>query len=182
MMNLSTVHMYMYSCSCLTDITMVDSLAAELHVGNFPLSVDYFKNLDTYTCMKHPTQIVEYTVYVFIHSSLLVTCTLLHVHYTFTVAKYTFPHVWKPHMKCMLWNSRSGYMYCCCVFFSVWMAQDSSRLHYEPSELKVFENIECEWPVFLALLLIDSKIKGDQAYVRHTHTYTHTSSSLPLSV
>ena len=55
--------------------------------------------------------------------------------------------------------------------FSVGITQDSSRLHYDPAELKVFENIECEWPVFLALLLIDSKIKGDQAYVSHAFSF-----------
>ncbi len=39
--------------------------------------------------------------------------------------------------------------------------QDSSRLHYEPAELKVFENIECEWPLFLLLLLLGALIEGD---------------------
>ena len=31
--------------------------------------------------------------------------------------------------------------------------EDHSRLHYEPSELKVFEHIECEWPLFFTYLL-----------------------------
>ncbi len=44
--------------------------------------------------------------------------------------------------------------------------QDSSRQHYEPAELKVFENIECEWPLFLILLLLDSLISGDQNKAR----------------
>ena len=40
------------------------------------------------------------------------------------------------------------------------MHQDSSRLHYEPAELKVFENIECEWPLFFILLMLDALIEG----------------------
>ena len=40
--------------------------------------------------------------------------------------------------------------------------QDSSRLHYEPAELKVFENIECEWPLFLLFLLLDALIEGNK--------------------
>nr|XP_027199784.1 probable phosphorylase b kinase regulatory subunit alpha [Dermatophagoides pteronyssinus] len=33
--------------------------------------------------------------------------------------------------------------------------EDPSRLYYEPSELKAFENIECEWPLFFCYLIID---------------------------
>jgi phosphorylase kinase alpha/beta subunit len=33
--------------------------------------------------------------------------------------------------------------------------EDPNRLHYEPWELKVFENIECEWPLFWCYLIID---------------------------
>ncbi|XP_036379065.1 phosphorylase b kinase regulatory subunit alpha, skeletal muscle isoform-like [Megalops cyprinoides] len=33
--------------------------------------------------------------------------------------------------------------------------EDPSRLYYESSELKLFENIECEWPVFWAYLILD---------------------------
>jgi phosphorylase kinase alpha/beta subunit len=33
--------------------------------------------------------------------------------------------------------------------------EDPSRLHYEPWELKVFENIECEWPLFWCYLVLD---------------------------
>ncbi len=39
--------------------------------------------------------------------------------------------------------------------------EDHSRLHYEPSELKVFEHIECEWPLFFAYLLLDAHYRGD---------------------
>ena len=41
------------------------------------------------------------------------------------------------------------------------LMQDSSRLHYEPAELKVFENIECEWPLFFILLQLDALIEGN---------------------
>ncbi|WP_353932685.1 glycoside hydrolase family 15 protein [Okeanomitos corallinicola TIOX110] len=33
--------------------------------------------------------------------------------------------------------------------------EDSHRLHYEPWELKQFENIECEWPLFFTYLILD---------------------------
>lgn len=33
--------------------------------------------------------------------------------------------------------------------------EDPRRLHYEPYELKVFENIECEWPLFWCYLVLD---------------------------
>ena len=51
------------------------------------------------------------------------------------------------------------------MFFSV---QDSSRLHYEPAELKIFENIECEWPLFLTFLLIDAIIQHNRDDVSHS--------------
>ena len=36
----------------------------------------------------------------------------------------------------------------------------TSRLHYEPSELKIFEHIECEWPLFFTYLLLDAQYRG----------------------
>jgi phosphorylase kinase alpha/beta subunit len=39
--------------------------------------------------------------------------------------------------------------------------EDHSRLHYEPNELKVFEHIECEWPLFFTYLLLDAQFRGD---------------------
>ena len=33
--------------------------------------------------------------------------------------------------------------------------EDPRRLHYEPWELKVFENIECQWPLFWCFLVLD---------------------------
>jgi phosphorylase kinase alpha/beta subunit len=43
--------------------------------------------------------------------------------------------------------------------------EDSHRLHYEPWELKQFENIECEWPLFFTYLLLDGLFRGDQEQI-----------------
>jgi len=40
--------------------------------------------------------------------------------------------------------------------------EDESRLHYEPSELRKFENIESQWPLFFTYLLLDAIMRGDQ--------------------
>ncbi|RVE74315.1 hypothetical protein OJAV_G00020960 [Oryzias javanicus] len=40
--------------------------------------------------------------------------------------------------------------------------EDPTRLHYDPAELKLFENIECEWPVFWNYLILDGIFFGDQ--------------------
>ncbi|HEY9646504.1 MAG TPA: glycoside hydrolase family 15 protein, partial [Chroococcidiopsis sp.] len=40
--------------------------------------------------------------------------------------------------------------------------EDSSRLHYEPWELKAFEHIECEWPLFFTYLWLDAQFRGDR--------------------
>ncbi|XP_018605581.2 phosphorylase b kinase regulatory subunit alpha, liver isoform isoform X3 [Scleropages formosus] len=44
--------------------------------------------------------------------------------------------------------------------------EDPSRLHYDPAELKLFENIECEWPVFWSFLVLDGIFSGDQEQVQ----------------
>ncbi|KAM3877411.1 LOW QUALITY PROTEIN: phosphorylase b kinase regulatory subunit alpha, liver isoform [Diretmus argenteus] len=44
--------------------------------------------------------------------------------------------------------------------------EDPSRLHYDPAELKLFENIECEWPVFWTYLILDGIFTGDQEQVQ----------------
>ncbi len=41
--------------------------------------------------------------------------------------------------------------------------EDTSRLHYEPTELKQFEHIESEWPLFFTYLMLDGLCRGDQA-------------------
>uniref|UniRef100_A0A3Q1EHP6 Phosphorylase b kinase regulatory subunit n=1 Tax=Acanthochromis polyacanthus TaxID=80966 RepID=A0A3Q1EHP6_9TELE len=44
--------------------------------------------------------------------------------------------------------------------------EDPSRLHYDPAELKLFENIECEWPVFWTYLILDGIFAGDHVQVQ----------------
>lgn len=39
--------------------------------------------------------------------------------------------------------------------------EDTSRLHYEPHELNVFEHIECEWPLFFTYLILDGLFRDD---------------------
>jgi phosphorylase kinase alpha/beta subunit len=41
------------------------------------------------------------------------------------------------------------------------LLEDSSRLHYEPSELREFEHIECEWPLFFSYLYLDALVRQD---------------------
>jgi phosphorylase kinase alpha/beta subunit len=43
--------------------------------------------------------------------------------------------------------------------------EDAGRLHYEPWELKQFEHIECEWPLFFVYLMLDAIFRGDEAAV-----------------
>ncbi|XWK87310.1 MAG: glycoside hydrolase family 15 protein [Phormidium sp.] len=40
--------------------------------------------------------------------------------------------------------------------------EDHTRLHYEPWELKQFENIECEWPLFFTYLFLDGLFRRDK--------------------
>lgn len=49
--------------------------------------------------------------------------------------------------------------------------QDPSRLHYDPAELKLFENIECEWPVFWTYLILDGIFAEDQVQVLKANPY-----------
>ena len=42
------------------------------------------------------------------------------------------------------------------------VVEDISRLHYEPWELKQFEHIECEWPLFFCYLWLDALYRGDR--------------------
>ncbi len=39
--------------------------------------------------------------------------------------------------------------------------EDTTRLHYEPQELRQFEHIECEWPLFFTYLMLDGLFRGD---------------------
>jgi phosphorylase kinase alpha/beta subunit len=40
--------------------------------------------------------------------------------------------------------------------------EDHTRLHYEVDELREFENIESEWPLFFTYLLLDSLMQGNK--------------------
>ncbi|MBD2040901.1 glycoside hydrolase family 15 protein [Microcoleus sp. FACHB-672] len=40
--------------------------------------------------------------------------------------------------------------------------EDTKRLHYEPWELKQFEHIESEWPLFFTYLFLDGLCRGDR--------------------
>ncbi|KAM4593718.1 phosphorylase b kinase regulatory subunit alpha, liver isoform 2-T2 [Odontesthes bonariensis] len=44
--------------------------------------------------------------------------------------------------------------------------EDPTRLHYDPAELKLFENIECEWPVFWTYFILDGIFAEDQVQVQ----------------
>ena len=39
------------------------------------------------------------------------------------------------------------------------------RLYYEPWELRIFENIECEWPLFFCYLILDYCFQGNKELV-----------------
>ncbi|WP_295420265.1 glycoside hydrolase family 15 protein [Sulfurovum sp.] len=45
--------------------------------------------------------------------------------------------------------------------------EDESRLHYEPSELRKFEHIESEWPLFFTYLLLDALMRHDTEAIEH---------------
>jgi phosphorylase kinase alpha/beta subunit len=47
--------------------------------------------------------------------------------------------------------------------------EDAGRLHYEPRELKQFEHIECEWPLFFTYLMLDALFKGDRPQADDYH-------------
>ncbi|KAH6923000.1 hypothetical protein HPB50_020504 [Hyalomma asiaticum] len=40
--------------------------------------------------------------------------------------------------------------------------EDARRLYYEPWELQMFDNIECEWPLFFCYLIIDACFREDR--------------------
>ncbi|EPZ31984.1 phosphorylase kinase alphabeta [Rozella allomycis CSF55] len=43
--------------------------------------------------------------------------------------------------------------------------EDKTRLHYDPHELKIFESIECEWPLFFTYLILDAIFLGRKSDV-----------------
>ena len=42
---------------------------------------------------------------------------------------------------------------------------DTSRLHYDAQELKIFENIECEWPLFFTYFILDGLFSENEDQV-----------------
>ncbi|XP_076064896.1 putative phosphorylase b kinase regulatory subunit alpha isoform X4 [Oratosquilla oratoria] len=44
--------------------------------------------------------------------------------------------------------------------------EDANRLYYDPRELRVFEKIECEWPIFFCYLILDFCFHNDQEAVK----------------
>ncbi|XP_050728859.1 probable phosphorylase b kinase regulatory subunit alpha isoform X4 [Eriocheir sinensis] len=44
--------------------------------------------------------------------------------------------------------------------------EDPTRLYYEPWELKVFEQIECEWPLFFCYFILDHCFHGEEEAVK----------------
>lgn len=44
--------------------------------------------------------------------------------------------------------------------------EDPNRLYYEPAELKLFENIECEWPLFWTYFILDGVFTGNTEQVQ----------------
>ncbi|XP_063231052.1 probable phosphorylase b kinase regulatory subunit alpha [Bacillus rossius redtenbacheri] len=49
--------------------------------------------------------------------------------------------------------------------------EDPTRLYYEPWELRVFENIECDWPLFFCYLILDYCFQGQkEAAMEYTET------------
>ncbi|WP_345989688.1 glycoside hydrolase family 15 protein [Sulfurimonas sp. HSL1-2] len=48
--------------------------------------------------------------------------------------------------------------------------EDTSRLHYEAEELRQFEHIESEWPLFFTYLMLDALLRGDTAAAQEWKT------------
>ncbi|CAH1777077.1 unnamed protein product [Owenia fusiformis] len=56
--------------------------------------------------------------------------------------------------------------------------EDRNRLHYEPWELKKFEHIECEWPLFFAYFVLDGIFTGD---IRQAEEYVKLMEELMIT-
>ena len=59
------------------------------------------------------------------------------------------------------------YVYCL-VFIEncVCDVKNAHKLHYDPHELKQFERIECEWPLFFCYLILDGLFHENENQVR----------------
>uniref|UniRef100_H2Z3G3 Phosphorylase b kinase regulatory subunit n=1 Tax=Ciona savignyi TaxID=51511 RepID=H2Z3G3_CIOSA len=47
--------------------------------------------------------------------------------------------------------------------------EDKSRNHYQPAEIKLFNTIECEWPIFFVYLIIDGLVNDNPDKQIHEH-------------
>lgn len=47
----------------------------------------------------------------------------------------------------------------------IFVLQDPNRLYYEPWELRMFERIECEWPLFFCYLKLDYCFQNNEEAV-----------------
>ena len=43
--------------------------------------------------------------------------------------------------------------------------KNAHKLHYDPHELKQFERIECEWPLFFCYLILDGLFHENESQV-----------------
>ena len=48
----------------------------------------------------------------------------------------------------------------------IFPSKNANRLHYDPHELKRFERIECEWPLFFCYLILDGLFHENEDQVR----------------
>jgi hypothetical protein len=49
--------------------------------------------------------------------------------------------------------------------------KNASRLHYDPYELKQFERIECEWPLFFCYLILDGLFHENENQVSQKNDF-----------
>jgi phosphorylase kinase alpha/beta subunit len=50
---------------------------------------------------------------------------------------------------------------------NIFYIKNASRLHYDPYELKQFERIECEWPLFFCYLILDGLFHENENQVSY---------------
>jgi hypothetical protein len=53
----------------------------------------------------------------------------------------------------------------------IYYVKNASRLHYDPSELKRFEKIECEWPLFFCYLILDGLFHENENQVSSKNSF-----------
>uniref|UniRef100_A0A3Q3E9P0 Phosphorylase b kinase regulatory subunit n=1 Tax=Hippocampus comes TaxID=109280 RepID=A0A3Q3E9P0_HIPCM len=58
--------------------------------------------------------------------------------------------------------------------------EDPNRLYYESAELKLFENIECEWPLFWTYFILDGIFINSPEQVEEEYVNPHTVERIPM--